>query len=160
MAITKQAKIAPSVLDSLTLAFACVVKFTDMDRDKLLNEVLAVVKQHKALHINDPGIYQCWSKYAELLSSDIENTKWVLLNVGCENLYRISEAFEDIAVKLKSRDFIEFLNDLNDKYPQAEMKADIEAAEQAIEPQKFNKARHNQPLRGLECAHEGAPSVR
>ncbi|OZG72192.1 hypothetical protein BTA51_17755 [Hahella sp. CCB-MM4] len=104
-----------------------------MDRNELLNKVLAVVEKHKSLHINDPEIYQCWSEYTKLLSEDLSDTKWVLSNVGGENLYKISEAFEDISASLNSKDFIFFLKRLDLAYPEAEMTSDIDAAERAIE---------------------------
>ncbi len=104
-----------------------------MDKEQLLNEIIQLTEKRASLHINDPAIYDYWERYSELLSKDIENTKWVLEQVEEERLYWISEAFEDISEKLQSLVFIDFLKILQQKYPNIDMEYDIIAAKQMIE---------------------------
>ncbi len=50
-----------------------------------------------------------------------------------EDLYWISEVFEDISEVLQSKELIKSLRRLDKKYPELEMKQDIDLAESYIE---------------------------
>ena len=108
-----------------------------MDRNNLLEKIKETVAIHKNLHLNDPAISKCWSTYEDLLSKDLPSTKWVLENIGEGNLYWVSESFDEISSRLQSREFVDFVKQLSDKYPEAQMKDDVEAAEQMLNDGKI-----------------------
>jgi hypothetical protein len=105
-----------------------------MDKEKLLDKLIELTTERAAMHPNnDDGANNYWNACAEILSVDLEKTKWVLDRVGPENLYWISEAFEDISKKLQSWEFIDYLEQLQNRYPEVNMKVDIEFATAWIE---------------------------
>lgn len=108
-----------------------------MDRNSLLEKIIETVVIHKNLHLNDPAISKCWAVYEDLLSNDLSSTKWVLENLGESNLYWVSESFDRISLRLQSREFVDFIRKLSDKYPGAKMNDDVDAAEQMLNEGKI-----------------------
>lgn len=68
----------------------------------------------------------------DILSVDVQQTVVYLENCTQEELYYISETFEDISEKVQSQTFIECLQKLDKKFPELEMKKDIDLAETYI----------------------------
>lgn len=53
------------------------------------------------------GIEQCWKKYVEIITTDIEKgTAYFLHECTDEEFYWLAEAFEEIAEKAQSKDLI------------------------------------------------------
>ncbi|BEV38186.1 hypothetical protein ABRY75_01635 [Bacillus stercoris] len=69
----------------------------------------------------------------EVLSENEENTISYLENCNKEDLYWISEVFEDLAESLQSKELINCLRKLDEKYPDLEMTNDIDIAESYLE---------------------------
>jgi hypothetical protein len=108
-----------------------------MDKDRLLDQIIELTNERAAMHPNhDTGINDYWNMCADLLSVDLEKTIWVLDRVGAEKLYWISEAFEDISKKLQSWEFIDYLEQLQNRYPDVNMKIDIRFATEWIEARR------------------------
>jgi hypothetical protein len=105
-----------------------------MDKEQLLQKIIELTNRRSIAHPND-YIEQkkYWNACSEMLSVDLDKTKWVLDRVGSEKLYWISEAFEDISEKLQSWEFINYLEQLQNQYPDVDMKADIQFAAEWIQ---------------------------
>lgn len=71
-------------------------------------------------------------KMIDILSVDIQQTVVYLENCTQEELYYISEIFEDISERLQSQTFIECLRNLDEKFPELKMTKDIDLAEMYI----------------------------
>ncbi|MCU7738565.1 hypothetical protein N7983_12515 [Priestia megaterium] len=78
---------------------------------------------------DDSGIQKSWNEIIELLSENEENTIRYLENCSKEDLYWISEVFEDIAEIIQSKELIKRLRELDRKFPELEMTKDIDIAE-------------------------------
>ncbi len=92
------------------------------------------LNKRKNTNDNDSfSIYDCWNNITEILSQNEEDTILYLKNCNKENLYFISEVFDDISKNLKSKNLIYVLEELNQKYPELNMKADIEFAKLYVE---------------------------
>nr|WP_225049806.1 hypothetical protein [Priestia megaterium] len=75
------------------------------------------------------GIQKSWNEIIEILSENEENTIRYLENCSKEDLYWISEVFEDIAEIIQSKELIKRLRELDRKFPELEMTKDIDIAE-------------------------------
>jgi len=104
-----------------------------MNKKELLNKILKLIEEKKKLHINDPSIGLYWDKLTKLLSNDLKDTKYVLEHIGEENLYHISEVFEDISDIFQSIEFILFLEELDKRYPQSDLGNDIKWAKEMLD---------------------------
>ncbi|MDA9471325.1 hypothetical protein C240_1478 [Enterococcus sp. 5H] len=69
----------------------------------------------------------------ESLSQNESETTCYLADVNENDLYYISEIFEDISEKLQSEQFINCLKELDKKFPELDMTKDIDIAESYIE---------------------------
>ena len=95
----------------------------------LKEQMSEIIKRRKSLHMNDShGIYKCWEEMTELLSENEVNTINYLDICCADDLYFVSEIFEDISVKIQSNEFIKCLRRLDMKYPELEMTRDIDIA--------------------------------
>ena len=95
--------------------------------------MIKIIEERKKKHIEDDyGIQECWEKIVDILSVDVQQTVMYLENCTQEELYYISETFEDISQRLQSQTFIECLRKLDEKFPDLEMTQDIDLAETCI----------------------------
>lgn len=78
---------------------------------------------------DDCGMEKYWNKVTEFLSLNEDTTIKYLEDCDADNLYWISEVFEDISANLKSQKFIDCLRKLDKKFPGLEMAHDIDIAE-------------------------------
>ncbi|WP_242142433.1 MULTISPECIES: hypothetical protein [unclassified Bacillus cereus group] len=93
-----------------------------------------ILDKRKKLNLNDDyGIQKSWNEIIEVLSENEENTIRYLEICSKEDLYWISEVFEDIAEIVQSKEFINCLRKLDKKFPELEMTKDIDIAESYIE---------------------------
>ncbi|PER23013.1 MULTISPECIES: hypothetical protein [Bacillus cereus group] len=98
------------------------------------NKMQVILDKRKKLNLNDDyGIQKSWNEIIEVLSENEENTIRYLENCSKEDLYWISEVFEDIAEIVQSKEFINCLRKLDKKFPKLEMTKDIDIAESYIE---------------------------
>lgn len=92
-----------------------------------------VLEERKNKHIeDDAGIQKCWDKMVDICSENENETIIYLLQCSKEELDNISEIFEDISVKLQSKAYIKCLRKLDKKFPELEMKKDIDIAEEYL----------------------------
>lgn len=96
-------------------------------------DMMKIIEERKKKHIEDDyGIQECWKKMVDILSEDVQQTVVYLENCTQEELYYISEIFEDISQRVQSQMFIECLRKLDKKFPELEMTHDIDLAETYI----------------------------
>lgn len=69
----------------------------------------------------------------DILSANIEETLSYLEACSAEDIYYISEVFEDISERLQSREYIMCLRKLDKKYPELYLTSDIDLAEGYVE---------------------------
>ena len=102
------------------------------EKDK--NEIISLINWRKKLK-NTEGIIEnyYWKPMIEILSKNEKETVDFLKSCNDEKLYWISEIFEDISENFQSKDFVEFLKELQKQHPNVDMKQDIKYAEYAIE---------------------------
>ena len=81
-----------------------------------------IISERKSKNIEDDyGIQKCWNKMIDILSKDINETVAYLENCSEEDIYFISEVFEDVSEQLQSKEYIECLRKLDDKFPNLDM---------------------------------------
>lgn len=98
------------------------------------NKMRAILNKRKKLNLNDDyGIQSSWDEIVQVLGENEGNTLKYLENCNAEDLYWISEVFEDIAEIIKSKELINCLRKLDEKFPELEMTNDINIAENFIE---------------------------
>lgn len=89
-----------------------------------------IIKKRKKLHLEDDfGIQKCWDEIIHLLSNKELETIEFLESCSEEQLFWISEVFEDVAYELQSKEYIKCLRKLDKKYPKLKLKEDIDVAE-------------------------------
>lgn len=95
--------------------------------------MMKIVEERKKKHIEDDyGIQECWEKMINILSVDVQQTVAYLESCTQEEVYYVSEIFEDISEKVQSKTFIECLRKLDEKFPELKMTQDIDMAETYI----------------------------
>lgn len=94
-------------------------------------KVKKIIEQRKKMNLNDDkGIERCWNDLIKVFSESEVDTIEYLEKCEMNELYWISEIFEDISKNLQSSEFIRCLKRLNNKYPELNMTKDIELAEE------------------------------
>lgn len=78
------------------------------------------------------GIEECWDKMVELLSKNTNETIEYLQNCSEEEIYFISEVFEDISDRLQSPEYILCLRELEKKFPDLDLAKDVDLAERYL----------------------------
>lgn len=96
----------------------------------LIKELL---KERSELELNNPKLYDYWSVFTELLSKDIYQTIKFLDGCTEDEIYWLSEVFEDISYKVNSKAFIDCLKRLEKKFPNIDLADDIKSAEECID---------------------------
>ncbi|MGG7143557.1 hypothetical protein ACQPVP_08830 [Clostridium nigeriense] len=97
--------------------------------EKSKNEIVELIEWRKGIEcINGMENYY-WEPLIELLSKNEVDTIEFLRACSDEQLYWISEVFEDISNKFQSKEFVDFLKELQKDHPNADMELDIQAAE-------------------------------
>ncbi|NES85525.1 MAG: hypothetical protein F6K10_31240 [Moorea sp. SIO2B7] len=95
-------------------------------------EVKRLLKERIQLHINDPRRTDYGEKLTEVIGSDLITAKAILNAIDQDELFWVSEVFEDISAKLQSRSFVLFLMELDEKYPEIHMEGEIKYAKLVI----------------------------
>ncbi|MDM5186325.1 hypothetical protein QUF99_02525 [Bacillus sp. DX4.1] len=92
-----------------------------------------ILSKRRKLDMNDDyGIEQSWNEIVETLSENESDTIEYLQGCNKDDLYWISEVFEDVSEKLQSKKYIECLRELDKKFPKLDMTKDIDIAESYI----------------------------
>ncbi|QIW19562.1 hypothetical protein [Bacillus thuringiensis] len=100
----------------------------------IAHKMEVILNERKKLNLNDDyGMQKSWNEIIEVLSENEGNTKRYLENCSKEELYWISEVFEDIVEIIQSKELINCLRKLDEKFPELEMTNDIDIAESYIE---------------------------
>ncbi|AST98489.1 hypothetical protein [Shouchella clausii] len=101
---------------------------------KIENKMEVILDKRKKINLNDDyGIQKSWNEIIAVLTENEENTIRYLENCSKEDLYWISEVFEDIAEIIQSKELINCLRRLDKKFPELEMTNDIDIAESYTE---------------------------
>ncbi len=95
--------------------------------------VKSLIIERSILHMNDSKVYEYWQRLTELLSRNVEDTIHYLNNCSEEEIYWLSEIFEDISAKVNSQKYIECLKKLDKKYSNLNLSMDIKVAEEWME---------------------------
>lgn len=100
----------------------------------MINEIMdKIIVERKNKHIEDDyGIQNCWNRMIEILSNNINETVSYLDNTSEENIYYISEVFEDVSAQLQSKEYIDCLRRLDNKFPNLNITKDIDLAKKYI----------------------------
>lgn len=79
------------------------------------NKMEVILNKRKKLNLNDDyGIEKSWNEIIEVLSENEEKTIRYLENCSKEDLYYISEVFEDITEIIQSKELINCLRKLDE----------------------------------------------
>ncbi len=103
------------------------------------NKVLAERKRiaEETMDNWDYGIEECHKKILSMISNNLEEGIRFLENeCSPDDIYWVSEVFDDIARKTQSKDFIAAIHRIYNKMPEdvkETMEVDIRSAEQAID---------------------------
>lgn len=107
-----------------------------------VNEIKKVLVERKRIFDEtqdnwDDGIQMCWDKLIAILTKNInESIRFLEHECSPDDIYWVSEVFDDIARKTQSKDFIAVIHRIYDKMPEdvkETMEVDIRSAEQAID---------------------------
>lgn len=81
---------------------------------KILMDEIIIERKKKHLE-DDYGIQECWNKMIDILSQDVYETIVYLEGCSEDQIYYVSEVFEDISEKLQSKEYINCLRKLDKK---------------------------------------------
>lgn len=95
----------------------------------LREEAKKIITERSALSVNDLRIPVYWEKLTELLARDEKATLNYLNFCNEDEMLWISEVFEDVALQLKSKEYIECLKKIDIKYPNLKLTRHIKIAE-------------------------------
>lgn len=96
----------------------------------LNTQIDKIIKKRRKLNLKDDfGIQKCWDEITHLLSNNELETIEFLESCSKEQLFWISEVFEDVAHELQSKEYIKCLRKLDKKYPELKLKEDIDVVE-------------------------------
>ncbi|MCI9401802.1 MAG: hypothetical protein HFJ07_18940 [Lachnospiraceae bacterium] len=96
-------------------------------------EVEKIIIERIEIHPDDPRIMEKWNELTQIFVRDEEDTILYFNNCNMENIYWISEIFEDISEQLQSDRFIECIDQLSIKFPELDLEQDILYAKEVME---------------------------
>ncbi len=107
----------------------------------LSDRVNQVLEERREISLNyDYGVENSWEKLTAILSENEVKTINYLMSCSKDNVYWISEVFEDISERLQSKIFIECLRELDQKFSDLNLTYHIDVAEDYI---KYDKLTSN-----------------
>lgn len=102
-----------------------------MINNQRVSEILQYRKWTVEHNVDAPT--EWWDELPIIFSEDIKETMKYFEASKEEDIDILTELFEDISVKSQSKKFISFIENLQKKYPNIDMKQDIQWAKEAIE---------------------------
>jgi hypothetical protein len=84
---------------------------------ELKNKILHIIDVINKKHINDPTISIESDKLTELMLVDVNETILLLNNLNLEDILWLSSDFEELSYKFQSREFVECLKKMDEKFP-------------------------------------------
>jgi hypothetical protein len=84
---------------------------------ELKNKILQIIDIINKKHINDPTISIESDKLTELMLLDVNETIVLLNSLDLEDILWLSSDFEELSYKFQSKEFVECLKKLDEKYP-------------------------------------------
>ncbi len=92
----------------------------------LSDEIRVVLKERQNTDNNwSEGLELCWNRETELLARDIPQTIAFLESCSAEEFLLISEVFDDVTERVKSRELIDCLYRVSAKFPEETKKYNI-----------------------------------
>lgn len=95
-------------------------------------EIEKIIEERKKLHPDDSRVVEKWKELTQIFIQNEENTIAYLNSCCKENIYWISEIFEDISEQLQSSGFIECIERLAIKYPDLNLEQDVLYAKKVL----------------------------
>ena len=92
-----------------------------------------IIEERKKMHPDEPCVVEKWNELTQIFIQNEESTIAYLNSCSKENIYWISEIFEDISEQLQSYRFIECIEQLSIKYPDLNLEQDILYARKVLE---------------------------
>ena len=103
--------------------------FETSQMESFRKEFEEILKERKNHHLNDNyRIEKSWLRMTTFLSKDINKTIEFLHTASEDEVLWVSEVFEDIAEIVKSKGYIECLENLDRKYPTANLSYSVQVA--------------------------------
>ncbi|MCT4686074.1 hypothetical protein [Vallitalea sp.] len=98
---------------------------------KIISKNITIIEQ-MTQNGASPSLDDYFDEIVDILSRNIDETMDYLDNCKKQELEWISPYFEDMAYNFQSKDFIMFLEELEKKHQDIDMKIDIESARDSI----------------------------
>ena len=100
-----------------------------MDYIYFKDKVVQLIEQRKKLHPNDEfHIYKYWEEISSFMSINEGYTTQFLNECDKETVDWLSEIFEDLSEKLKSKNIILVLENLDNKFPDLNLSNFVKSA--------------------------------
>ncbi|TCS93247.1 nucleoid-associated protein [Hazenella coriacea] len=100
-----------------------------MDSTEIISQL---IQRRKDLHPDDPAIQEIWNEMVEVLKDNEEKTISLFNSSSKEELYWLSEIFEDLSFEFQSKKLIDCLLELQEKSPDIDMEDDILYAKESM----------------------------
>lgn len=97
---------------------------------EIKNKILELIKIIESKHLNDPTKDEDYDKITKLLLVNVDDTILLIEDLDLDNLEHICSDFEELSCKFQSKEFIECLKKIEEKYPKkmtSEIQNGIEA---------------------------------
>lgn len=95
--------------------------------------VQELIKVRQTLSPDDPQVQNIWCELTSILSESLFETLQFLQDCSSDEVYWLSEVFEDVAAELKNIEFINCLISLQDKHQSIDIQNDIDFAKKAMQ---------------------------
>jgi len=95
-------------------------------------KVKDLITKRKNMHPDDPRISDIWDEITNILGRSIKDTVIFFNNCTEDEVYWLSEVFDDIAYELNSQEFIDCIEGLERKYEALNIRQDIEFAKKML----------------------------
>lgn len=100
---------------------------TDIEIINYNLEIIDMLSQEGPAPLDD-----YWDPIINVLSQDVGKTKELLLKCTPAQINTMGGYFEDVSYNLQSQEFIDFLRELQQNYPEIDLEMDIQWAVDAI----------------------------
>jgi len=103
-----------------------------IDKNKIFDNLAYIESMNQ--HGASPNLDEYWEEIVDMLSEDIEKTR-KFLNEDCNEhqIWYMGGYYEDISYKFQNHEFINILEELEKKYPNIDIKQDIQWAKDALD---------------------------